>query len=367
MRQQAFVVSCVLVIAGSSPGLAQQPTGTATLEETINSGESQDFAAAAETGAADAAPRRPAGTVARLTDGVQHPDLDKAWAEYDAAVAKASDCIKAAIAKQFDAATAKGHLDAAEKWQAIAQAYDQDGAFPVEPEARTIVTSGVNATERAKADLGKAYESVVKALTVDKKIAAAKAVRSEWTAVSSRMEKPADRKSHRAAINQPKISSEVEHGATDRDAVYLSDLQERDVVVGAGKFGKNGSLGYTERDGKVRVGGKLFPKAISMHGVPNGLARVTYEVPDGYGQLEAIAAIADTVDGRQKTALTFKVLGDGKRLLWSSKPLYGGGAAEACRVDLRGFERVTLVVECPGDHGWAQSVWCDPRFSATSP
>jgi tetratricopeptide (TPR) repeat protein len=110
---------------------------------------------------------------------VQHPDLDKAWADYDAAVAKAAERIKAAISKQFDAATAKGDLDPAEKWQLALEKFEKAGEVPADTEARAAVNAAVADYNKAKDKLFEAYEDVVKSLTMEKKIAEAKAARNE--------------------------------------------------------------------------------------------------------------------------------------------------------------------------------------------
>jgi len=155
--------------------LAQRPTGPATLEGLLNSDEGQK-----PTAEADADPKRPAGTVARPKDGVQHPDLDKAWAVYDQAVANAAESIKAAILKLFDAATARGDLDAAEKWQAALKKFVKSGEVPAEAEIKPTVNATVSDYKKAKEELAETYDAVVKALTMEKKLAEAKAVRDEW-------------------------------------------------------------------------------------------------------------------------------------------------------------------------------------------
>ena len=184
MRLRVFAFWCVLVLGGSLLGLAQQPTqtqaGPRTLEGLLNSGEAQKPAATAEASkadATDAGPKRPAGTVTRPKDGVQHPDLDKAWAEYDAAVTKAAGGVRAAINKQFDAATAKGDLDAAEKWQTAFDKFEKSGELPAEKETKAAVSAAVADYKKAEEELAKAYETVVKSLTVEKKIVQAKVVR----------------------------------------------------------------------------------------------------------------------------------------------------------------------------------------------
>ena len=185
MRLWVLAVAGVLVIGGALPGFAQQPTGPATLESLLNSDEGQKPA----TTEADAAPKRPAGTVTRPKDGVNHPDLDKAWADYDAVVTKAAEGIRAAIAKQFDAATAKGDLDAAEKWQNALEKFEKAGELPADKEAKAAVSAAVVDYKKAREELTKAYGTVVKALTVEKRIAEAKAVRRESQAFGKTPEK----------------------------------------------------------------------------------------------------------------------------------------------------------------------------------
>lgn len=179
MRVWAIGLTCVLVLCGAAPSYAQQ-TGPRTLEGLLKSDAAQKpVVAAAEAAATDAGPKRPAGTVARLRNGVQHPDLDKAWADYDAAVAKVTEEMRAAINKQFDAATAKGDLDAAEKWQVIGEKFEKAGELPAEKEIKAAVSGALAELKKAGDELTKAYEDVVKALTIEKKIADAKAVRDE--------------------------------------------------------------------------------------------------------------------------------------------------------------------------------------------
>ena len=174
--------ACLTAIAASlcwntAACVAQQARGPATLENLVNSSEAQGTPVV--PGGADSGPKRPAGTVARPKDGVQHADLDKAWAEYDATVAKAAESIKAAITKQFDAAAAKGDLDAAEKWQAALEKFEKAGEVPAQSEAKAAVSAAVGDYKKAKEELAEAYEAVVKALTREKKLPEARIVREE--------------------------------------------------------------------------------------------------------------------------------------------------------------------------------------------
>jgi len=121
----------------------------------------------------------PAGTVTRPADGVIHPELDNAWDKYGAIVAKSAEEIRAAISRQFDAATETGDLDAAEKWQATVDAFEASGAIPFQNELRSVMDDIVSDLRIAKEELVEAYGSVEIALTKDKNLAGARAVREE--------------------------------------------------------------------------------------------------------------------------------------------------------------------------------------------
>ena len=342
MRLWVVRFACVLVLGSSSASFGQEPSGPQTLENLLTSDDAEQSAAPAADGTY-AGPKRPAGTVARPKDAVQHPDLDKAWADYDAVVAKAAERIKATISKQFDATAAKGDLDAAEKWQTALEKFEKAGELPASTETKAAVGTASSDYKKAKEELVKAYEGVVKALTMEKNIAEAKAVRDELK-----------RLSETTAPNQQDSKPAIVQ-------IFLSDLQERDAVVGYGEFGKNGSLGYNNGD-RIKVKGVGYEKGLSMHARDNAASRVIFDVPEGFNRFEAIAAINDGAQNQQKTPLIFKVFGE-KRLLWSSRPLLGGGSAEKCSIALKGSKKLMLVVECSGPTGWGQSVWCDPCFT----
>ena len=341
MRLWAVVVSCVLVLGGSLRGMAQQQQqqqqqlGPRTLEGLLNSGEAQTPTASAEADVTDAGPKRPAGTVTRPNDGVNHPDLDKAWGDYDAAVTKAAEGIRAAIAKQFDAATSKGALDEAEKWQNAMGKFEKAGELPSEKEAKTAVIAAAADYKKASDELTKAYEAVVKALTIEKKITEAKAVRDELSTVDTRR---AD--------------------GTEGAGVFLADLQKINVSVGYGVFGKGEDLGYEGES--IVVAGRAVKKGLSMHPPSNGFSTVSYKVPKGLTQFKARAAMNDSAGG-QRTPLIFTISG-GDHVLWQSRHLRGPGAGEDCVCDLKDAKTVTLRVHCAGYLDFAHAVWVDPRF-----
>ena len=341
MRLWAVVISCVLVLFGSLQGLAQQPTSPATLEGLLNSGETQEAAAPPEP---DTGPKRPAGMHARPKEGVRHPDLDKAWADYDSAVAKVTESIRAAIAKQFEAATDKGDLAAAEKWQIALEKFEKAGELPTEKETKAAASAAATDAKQAREQLTKAYEAVVKSLTTEKKIAEAKRVRDELLLACG----------NKQGDGEPPSSPPTQE-------VFLSDLQAQNVFVGFGAFGTGGDLGYFNGR-RISVQGAPSPKGISMHPPANGASRAVYEVPKGVSHFEATVAIDDSALV-QKTPVVFKVFGDNK-VIWASKPMQGAGQSQECRVATRRAKTLTLVVECPGNFSNANAVWCEPRFTA---
>lgn len=356
----AIVVAVILGAVCVPSTLAQQPTGPATLENLITPDELEKPAAGPEVKTPEAGPNRPSGVVVRPKDGVQHPDLDKAWAEYDAAVAKAAESIKAAITKQFDVAAAKGDLDAAEKWQAIGESFIEDGKVPSEEGTKAVVSGAMTNFKRAEDDLLEAYESVVKTLTMEKKIADARAVRSEARAIVA-----ADKSDLQSSVLPHKSERSPSDDKTKGAAVFLSDLPEQDAKVGFGSFGKNGDLGFGGGLGatprQIIVRGRESPKGLSMCPPSFGASKVTYLVPKGFTHLKATVGINDFAANKQVTPVVFKVMGD-EKLLWESPKLIGEGRVAVCSISLKGASAVTLIVECPGDHMCAHAVWVDPHF-----
>jgi hypothetical protein len=184
MRLRLFGFSFAFLLGGFVPCRAQLPSGPATLEKLVN----EDGPASSVQPAADAnqpaaesdrLAARPQGTLVRPRDGVQHPDLDRAWADYDGVVNKVTEDIRAAITKLFDAAAAEGDLDAAERWQAALDRFSTDGRVPAEGAMNAIASNANSEIREAKDKLAEAYEAVVKVLTIEKNLSLAKTVRAE--------------------------------------------------------------------------------------------------------------------------------------------------------------------------------------------
>jgi hypothetical protein len=179
MRRWVVRFACVLVLGSSLASFGQEPSGPRTLENLLKLDESEKSGAPAAADGTDSGPKRPEGTVSRPKDGVQHPDLDKAWADYDAAVAKTTESIKAGIAKQLDRATSKGDFDAAKKLQEAQNNFENAGELPATTDTKSTVSSANAEFKRAKDELTKAYDGLVKSLTMKKKIGEAQSVHDE--------------------------------------------------------------------------------------------------------------------------------------------------------------------------------------------
>jgi hypothetical protein len=143
---------------------------------------------------------------------------------------------------------------------------------------------------------------------------------------------------------------------------FLSDMQEQNVRVGWGTFGKQGKLGYfVHNNDLVKVDAKHFEHAISMHPPNFGHSTVQYRLKRAYKLFRADAALGDVEQPhfRAESTARFHVLGDGQ-LLWLSDPLQQNGSKQHCRVSVEDVDVLELQIHCPGTHGHVRGVWLDP-------
>ncbi|HEY3320647.1 MAG TPA: SUMF1/EgtB/PvdO family nonheme iron enzyme [Planctomycetota bacterium] len=144
--------------------------------------------------------------------------------------------------------------------------------------------------------------------------------------------------------------------------VYLSDLPEQEVKVftynGHAMWAKNGGAD----DLAIVVNNVPSPKGLLMYPGHSAGSHVAYALVGKYQAFEASAAINDSAQNKTVTALTFKVVGDGK-LLWASQPTKESGKAQSCRVEVAGVQKLELSVECPGNCANARAVWVEPRLT----
>lgn len=279
---------------------------------------------------------RPERTLTRPSNGVQHPDLDAAWAEYDEQIETAAKAIEQAIEKELNTAAAAGDLDAALKWKTAGEQFKNDGRIPEgmegtkpqgrpKPKPTKSESSPQSLVVEAQGRLAKAYEAVEKSLVKSLDLEKAKQVRAEKVMLLS----------------------------PDAEVTYLSDMKPRDLSVPA--------EGKPFQPGKISVGGVEREHGNFLCPPSNGSSTVSFAVPQGFSQLIGSVAMNDSATG-QKTPLTFKVLDDRNAVLWKSRPVLGRGKIQEFQLEVGGTSLVTLVVECPGDYAWAHGAWIEPRF-----
>lgn len=177
-----WVSASAFVLTGLLPCFAQEPTAPATLEGSLQSNSAINPAFVNGDGGS----KTPEGTLTRPTDGVQHPALDEAWANYTAACGEVAEEVRALITRQFDVATTKGDLEAAEKWHAALEQFEKQGVLPTTRETKAGVSAALADYKKARAEVAQAYEAVVRTLTTEKNIALAKEVRNEWVGITTK-------------------------------------------------------------------------------------------------------------------------------------------------------------------------------------
>jgi hypothetical protein len=179
MRMRSLAFSFALLLSGFVPSaaLAQRPAAVDASEPT-----------------APVAPPagRVQGAVARPKDGVQHQDLDAAWAEYDKEIDAVTKDVETAIEQKLNAAAAAGDLDAAMKWRTADEQFQKDGRIPEELDdrksegkakkpSRAPATSPRLLISKATERLAKAYELAEQDLTKQHDFDKATQVRAERT------------------------------------------------------------------------------------------------------------------------------------------------------------------------------------------
>lgn len=145
------------------------------------------------------------------------------------------------------------------------------------------------------------------------------------------------------------------------DRVWLSDLHEQNVRVGAGLFGKQGRLGSAP--------GFIYVQGIACH---HGLgmqpdAHVEYSLGKKYHRFHCSVALDDWGADENRSPIIFQVLGDGK-LLWKSIPLTESHWQQPCLLDITGIDLLTIEVRylstTPRGGDRARGVWDDPYVSS---
>jgi S1-C subfamily serine protease len=141
--------------------------------------------------------------------------------------------------------------------------------------------------------------------------------------------------------------------------VYLSDLQEFDVLSGPWRVSNGGQLGDPEHR-LIQVNGTRSPKGLSMHPPDKDYAGVKYRLGKQARLFKAEAALNDTA-GLPLAAAVFEVWGDGRRL-WRSEPVNKPKNPRKCQVDIPGVDVLELRVYATGSHLNLHAVWVEPRL-----
>jgi hypothetical protein len=172
-----------------------------------------------------------------------------------------------------------------------------------------------------------------------------------------------------AGLTRTKLESYLKdipprEGATSLSKTYLADMTEFGVQLGYGTLGKNGSIGNGNPGDRVEVNGKFGAHALFTHPPSSGDAVVKYRLKKAAQEFRTAVALNDSARGT-KSALTFRVLGDGKEL-WASKPVQSARVVQECAVSVAGVEVLELRVHCPGFNGDGHAVWLDPYLLTAS-
>ena len=193
----AVLAMFVFVVSVGSSVLAQNRSGPPTLENLLNGDNSGATAKAENSPAAEDEEKSvpPTGTYVRPKNGLGDPELDKAWADYNAAVEKASETLREAIQKRMKAERDAGKIDAAKKYKTMLELLDKQGTLP---EGDRMLKNTVDDVKRMYAKslrtLEEEYDSLSKQRlkndAIKDPIAAADAIQSEWKSLTRPTQSP---------------------------------------------------------------------------------------------------------------------------------------------------------------------------------
>ena len=108
--------------------------------------------------------------------------------------------------------------------------------------------------------------------------------------------------------------------------------------------------------GRLRVGGRLYPKGIGMHSA----SRLTFDLEPDQTRFDAEIAIDDT--SQRRGSVVFRVFVDNEQK-FVSPTIRGGEEPVPISVDVRGGKRLSLLVDF-ADHGdeLDRADWLDARL-----
>lgn len=136
--------------------------------------------------------------------------------------------------------------------------------------------------------------------------------------------------------------------------VYLSDLKAFGHNLSPTTFG-------TQRDGEIKVAGKVSPNGLWMAPPAEGKHEALFFLGGAFSSFTGWVALNDS-SPKLKKGITFSVYGDGKRK-WLSQPISQTGGFHKFDVDIKGVSLLKLSVRCGPGNKDADPVWSEPQVS----
>ena len=106
----------------------------------------------------------------------------------------------------------------------------------------------------------------------------------------------------------------------------------------------------------LSIGGQKFAHGVSTHAT----STLWLEL-DGRAQQFAASVGVDDAAGNEAAAVSFTIIGDGRKL-WTSGVMKRGEAAKTVDLALKGVRSLLLMADHPGDNSFDIAIWADARF-----
>jgi hypothetical protein len=135
-----------------------------------------------------------------------------------------------------------------------------------------------------------------------------------------------------------------------KTAIYLADLPAEELRV----------LPQGEKEPRFQFKGKSSPHSLWGHPTQTDppFSHRAYRLDGRYRTFNGEVGIGGA-NNVSATALTFRIVGDGKTL-WQSEPMQTSGVAVPFRVNVVTVKKLELFVDCPGSYDFAWAWWLDP-------
>jgi len=142
---------------------------------------------------------------------------------------------------------------------------------------------------------------------------------------------------------------------TTGSRVSLTELQPSAVEFGFAPPRMNQSIAGP----RISLGGTEYARGIGAH----AWCRMTYAVPSGAAEFEAIVGLADGIKGCDKASVTFELRDQHDKVLYDSGVIDGTADPKLVRIPLHGVSALTLAVTDAGDGiDCDHANWAEPSF-----